>query len=1507
MAIAPAAIERFAEELEFRNVFVSERPMNVAQLHAPENQSIVLSDAIKQDVYRETFEALAGPVVDPEVEGLGPENVARLELQSTQATLANNPVTIAQRNAWGDADDIERAAMREPMKLENLGAFNAIAARAAGVATMHPDIGPPLATAIRASLQAVQLAAPDATIQTEGLGTALTWFQSRTFFNRVAGEERSYPPSSAASIVAVLESLNESLPLLPVDGVARHRAIVSSILAGQFLISQTLKQRIDQFLNSLLQRRPNWKIGIQCRFNVIHTTHADVLEKTIVTNNVGVLNRGVNIHDFVEQMILEIWTMMAERDFGKSGFQLLSVYSVRVDAARYEPGVVGTWISTPPCIANKKCTLNIRNFDERCAQYAVCLAAMIQRHPEKKYPSHYEDPTIYGEEMQRFNWSGIDCPMPPTQWDTFEKHNSDFAVFVYEPVVNDDGSLKEINICRLPKNRQQGVKMLFLLLLEKVQRSEATGEEIYQQHYCVITNMQRLFNKSGVRKLCCPFCICRLDETDFQSHLRICSELCNSSCTMPPPGSVKEFVNLQNTIPAPIRIIADFECRMEDAEITTIDNATGQQIVEKVRHHIPVSVGIFVDNIYEGKSEENLDCPTVIFKSENPLEVVGKMIKTIFQYSDEIERYLRFSSDNRHSQCDAQSAAHVADILHDSCCFCSELLSDCPPAFVRMASFKKTKRSSKRKRGDKCEDISLDELQQECEDLLESLLNEADDLEGDESLHSETQVLQGRPDFPAITFVNHHTGEFVGFSHIACSQYALKRFKKTRVPCFFHNGTGYDLKLILKYLGDLDLDIDFEKLFCIAQSSERFKRIDITKRISIVDSMSHLNASLDKLVSRVTNNGKDSDKCEVVKRVIEHRYPFLREDEWKLVTRKGVFPYAWFDNFSKFSTTELPPREAFHSDLTNEDVCEADYDYACKVWRVFQCQSFEDYHDLYLLVDICGLADVMRSYVSFAMKNFKLDPTCYASSPAFAQDAMLKITKAKLQLISDIDIYMAFERSVRGGVSAALLPYVEVDNKYLRQSRGDDSMEERSTDKFLTVWDENNMYGGSMCENLPVGEFQWLSHAEVEHFDLQRDLVMGPCEQGQLLEVDLFFPPEVHDHLNSFPPAPERMVVTDDLISQEQREVFESKKRSTRTAKLVPHLGKHSFYMVHGHTLRLYLSLGAKVSKIHRIMTFRQEKVMKPFVDLCTRLRIEADAAGDDFGVDQAKISVNSNYGKTLEDARGHCKFKLVSARDTESPDKQAHYRRLLSKNTLQNMYPMGTMWVLHFAKKTVMLDKCPYLGSAILDLSKRSIYNFWFNVILKNFPGAQLAYTDTDSAVCVIPSGDVFRDCKAIEERDNGGPITQPGQGYFDWSSLDPSSPYFSRVNAKILRKFKFDMGSKIPTSIICLRSKMYSISNIWDPIKKKFVTDKKTAKGIPRQCRNDLNFHECFATGEIKQVEFVKITGRHFNLQTQKQRKEGLAPALLNDKRFITKDASTNQLIVCSLGYQGSTSMQQ
>ena len=90
-----------------------------------------------------------------------------------------------------------------------------------------------------------------------------------------------------------------------------------------------------------------------------------------------------------------------------------------------------------------------------------------------------------------------------------------------------------------------------------------------------------------------------------------------------------------------------------------------------------------------------------------------------------------------------------------------------------------------------------------------------------------------------------------------------------------------------------------------------------------------------------------------------------------------------------------------------------------------------DYHDLYLRTDTLLLADVMTEFRRVCKKVYGLEALHYCTSPGLALDAMLKITKVKLDLISAPNMYMMIENGIRGGISTVMKRHAESNHKYL--------------------------------------------------------------------------------------------------------------------------------------------------------------------------------------------------------------------------------------------------------------------------------------------------------------------------------------------------------------------------------------------------------------------------------------------------------------------------------------------
>lgn len=608
----------------------------------------------------------------------------------------------------------------------------------------------------------------------------------------------------------------------------------------------------------------------------------------------------------------------------------------------------------------------------------------------------------------------------------------------------------------------------------------------------------------------------------------------------------------------------------------------------------------------------------------------------------------------------------------------------------------------------------------------------------------------------------HFTGTYRGPAHSECNL-------KCRIPKFFpimlHNFSGYDCHLFVKSLGKIKGDISIIPL-------NKEKYISLSHRIHIdqlnsfemrfLDSNRFLQASIDSL-----SNNLLLDDLMITKKF------FQNDNSFKLMIRKGIFPYDHLDSWNRFEECSLPPIYKFYNKMTEKECLEKDYNHAIKVWNHFKCKTLKDYLLLYLQSDVLLLADIFENFRKICSSIYQLDPCHYYTAPGLSWDAMLKITKINLELLTDIDMYNFFKKSIRGGLCQCSHRHAVSNNKYVL------SYDSNKLSEFLMYFDANNLYGWAMSRYLPYGNFKW-DDPGIYTNDYISNL-KDNNNVGCVLEVDLTYPSSLHDIHNDLPFCSENMT-----------------NPGSKFPKLTANLNPKKRYVIHFMNLQQCIKNGLILTKVHRVLKFSQSRWLDKYISLNTEHRKNA---GNKFEKDFFKLMNNSVYGKTMENVEKRRVVKIVT--DWENKGRRFGCRSLIANpNFHSRSIFTPNMCAIEMKKGQIKLDKPIYLGFVVLELSKWLMYDFHYGYMKKKFNSSiRLNYMDTDSFIYSIATDDFYADIY--------NDVIHSDKSRFDTSEYPENNPHnFPLRNGKVIGFFKDENNCQKMLEFVGLRAKMYSFS---------------------------------------------------------------------------------------------------
>ena len=98
---------------------------------------------------------------------------------------------------------------------------------------------------------------------------------------------------------------------------------------------------------------------------------------------------------------------------------------------------------------------------------------------------------------------------------------------------------------------------------------------------------------------------------------------------------------------------------------------------------------------------------------------------------------------------------------------------------------------------------------------------------------------------------------------------------------------------------------------------------------------------------------------------------------------------------------------------------------------------------------------------------------------------------------------------------------------------------------------------------------------------------MKKSDIGYILEVDLEYPKELHELHNDYPLASEKLVVSSDMLSTYCKNIADKCDiKVGDVKKIIPNYSNKTKYVLYYRNLQMNLSLGMKLTNIHRVLNF---------------------------------------------------------------------------------------------------------------------------------------------------------------------------------------------------------------------------------------------------------------------------------------------------------------------------------
>ena len=579
----------------------------------------------------------------------------------------------------------------------------------------------------------------------------------------------------------------------------------------------------------------------------------------------------------------------------------------------------GSYIESPKWLKDKKCTINQKNTDNKCFQYATTLALNFIN-----IDKHHQRMSKIKPFINNYNWNDINFPTAKKDWNKFELNNKNVALnILYVPF-----NAKKIKIAYKSKHNLIRDNQIILLMI-------SNGEN---WHYLAVKSLSRLLRAISSNHNSDNYCLncfrSYRTENKLNVHKKICVNHKYCNIEMPSPNNnIIKYNQGEKSLELPFIIYADLECLLK--KIDTCQNNPDLSSTTKINQHIPSGYSIYTNCLFD-KSNNKLsyyrgeDCMKRFCKDlkDHATKIIDFKKKTMIpltkedNYNKENICYIckkDFNNDMKvRDHCHFTGKYRGA--AHNMCNLRYKIPKNIPVIFHNGSTYDYH--------------FIIKELAREFDGNFECLG------ENTEKYITFSVPIKKRIDNKNMDIT--YKIKFIdSFRFMATSISKLVDNLTDKI----HNDKCMKCKSNLCFVNAVNKKLIFKCIDCEKEYEKEFNK---------------------ELVERFANT-----------------YKFCDNDlnKFLILLRKGVYPYEYMDEWNKFNEKVLPSKESFYSNLTLENITKTDYAHANNIFKKFNINNLGEYHDLYVRSDtlLLLLADIFENFRKACIKIYELDSAHFVS------------------------------------------------------------------------------------------------------------------------------------------------------------------------------------------------------------------------------------------------------------------------------------------------------------------------------------------------------------------------------------------------------------------------------------------------------------------------------------------------------------------------------------------------